>query len=223
METNPNLMYIPSSFAERDLPTLFAFIEAHPLATLVTSASHDGLLATHLPLVLERVAGPMGTLVGHLARANPHSRSFTDGAVDALVIFTGPDAYITPEWYATKRDTGLVVPTWNYVAVHAYGVLRLRDDPGFLRPHLEALTTQHEATRHNAWQVSDAPAEFIAQQMKAIVGVELRIDRLEGKWKMSQNRSAADIDGVVRGLDESPSGQDQAVSAIVQQRRPSGS
>ena len=124
-------MYIPSSFAERDLPTLSAFIEAHPLGALVTSASPEGLIATHLPLVLDRDAGPMGTLVGHLARANPHSRCLTADGVEAMVIFTGPDAYITPGWYATKRETGKVVPTWNYVAVHAYGLLRLRDDPGF--------------------------------------------------------------------------------------------
>lgn len=213
-------VYIPSSFAERDLPTLWAFIETQPLATLVTSGAPEGLLATHLPLVLDRAAGPMGTLVGHVARANPHSRCIPDGGAEALVIFTGPDAYITPEWYATTRETGRVVPTWNYVAVHAYGTLRLRDDPAFLRAHLEALTQQHEAGRPRPWQVSDAPPEYVAQQMKAIVGIELRIDRLEGKWKMSQNRSSADIDGVVQGLSASDVPQDRAVAAIVQQRRP---
>src|SRR3954464_12533722 len=133
-------MYIPKSFAEPDLPTLFAFIEAHPLATLVTSAKPEGLFATHLPLLVDRNAGPMGTLIGHVARANPHSRFVTDGPVEALVIFTGPDAYITPDWYVTKEETGRVVPTWNYIAVHAYGTLRMRDDADFLRPHLEALT-----------------------------------------------------------------------------------
>src|SRR5579863_8184510 len=113
-------MYIPSSFAEYDLPTLFAFIEAHPLAAVVTSTRRDGLLATHIPLVLDRTAGPMGTLAGRFARANPHSRSITGKSVEALVIFTGPGAYITPQWYASKQETGRVVPTWNYVAVHAY-------------------------------------------------------------------------------------------------------
>src|SRR3954468_24195060 len=113
-------MYIPSSFAERGLPTLFAFIEAHPLATLVTSTTTEGLVATHLPLVLDRAAGPMGTLVGHVARANPQSRCIAGEAPEALVIFTGPDAYVSPEWYATKQETGRVVPTWNYIAVHAY-------------------------------------------------------------------------------------------------------
>jgi transcriptional regulator len=216
-------MYIPSSFAERDLPTLHAFIEAHPLATLVTASATDGLIATHLPLVLDRAAGPMGTLIGHVARANPHSHCIADGPVESLVIFTGVDAYITPAWYQTKQETGRVVPTWNYVAVHAYGALRLRDDPQFLRGHLEALTRGHEADRAHPWQVSDAPDDFIAQQMKAIVGIELQIDRLDGKWKMSQNRADADIDGVIRGLGESEAARDQAVAAIVRERRPTRS
>jgi transcriptional regulator len=213
-------MYIPHSFAEDDLPTLFAFVEAHPLATVVTSSMPDGLIATHLPLVLDRTTGPLGTLVGHFARANPHSRALAGGPLSALVIFTGPEAYITPEWYRTKAETGRVVPTWNYVAVHAYGTLRLNDDPHRLREHLEALTQRHEAHRNRPWQVSDAPADYIAQQMKAVVRVELPIDRLEGKWKMSQNRSGADIDGVVRGLGASNAPRDHDVAAIVSERRP---
>ena len=212
-------MYLPNSFAERDLPALFAFMEAHPLATLVTSTP-TGLFGTHLPLVLHRDAGTMGTLFGHVARANPHSRSSSDGGVEALVIFTGPDAYITPEWYATKQETGRVVPTWNYVAVHAYATLHLHDDPSFLRPHLEALTRRHEGNRPKPWQVNDAPADYLEQQLKAIVGVELKIDRLEGKWKMSQNRVAADIDGVIHGLSESDAARDRTVAEIVRERRP---
>jgi transcriptional regulator len=213
-------VYTPPSFAEHDLPTLHAFIDAHPLAALVTGSTTDGLFATHLPLVLDRAAGPMGTLIGHFARANPHSRCIADGPVAALVIFTGPDAYITPEWYRTKEDTGRVVPTWNYVAVHAYGTLRVHDDPRFLREHLETLTRRHEAERARPWHVSDAPEDYVAQQMKAIVGVELPIDRLEGKWKMSQNRPDADIAGVIRGLGASNAAGDQAVAAIVSERRP---
>jgi len=212
-------MYIPSSFAERDWPTLFAFMEAHPLATMVTSSS-TGLFATHLPLLVDRDSGPKGTLFGHIARANPHSRYVAEQGTQALVIFTGPDAYITPEWYRTKQETGRVVPTWNYIAVHAYGSLRLRDDPSFLRPHLEALTRRHEASRPEPWHVSDAPADYIDQQLKAIVGVQLEIDRLEGKWKMSQNRAASDIDGVIRGLSKSEVAEDQVVAAIVRERRP---
>jgi transcriptional regulator len=213
-------VYTPPSFTEHDLPTLHAFIEAHPLAALVTGSMTDGLFATHLPLVLDRTAGPMGTLIGHFARANPHSRCVADGPVAALVIFTGPDAYITPEWYRTKVDTGRVVPTWNYVAVHAYGTLRVHDDPQFLRQHLETLTHRHEAERARPWHVSDAPEDYVAQQMKAIVGVELPIERLEGKWKMSQNRPDADIAGVIRGLGASNAAGDQAVAAIVSERRP---
>ena len=214
-------MYIPSSFAERDLPTLLAFIEHHPLAALVTSTPADGLIATHLPIVIDRNAGPMGTLVGHLARANPHARSLASGQVPAMVIFSGPDAYVTPTWYATKRETGRVVPTWNYVAVHAYGSVHLDDDPGFLREHLETLTRQHEGPRDEPWHVSDAPTEYIAQQMKSIVALRLPIDRLEGKWKMSQNRSDADIAGVIGGLGASDAPGDRAVATIVSERRPS--
>lgn len=213
-------MYIPSTFAERDLPTLHAFVEANPLAALVTSSAADGLFATHLPLVLDRAAGELGTLVGHLARANPHARFASAGSIPCLAIFAGPQAYITPEWYLTKQQTGRVVPTWNYVAVHASGALRLREDPVFLREHLEALTRRHEADRTPAWQVSDAPADYIEQQMKAIVGIEITIDRLEGKWKMSQNRSAADVEGVIQGLEASGTPQNQAVAAIVRARRP---
>ena len=212
-------MYVPNSFAERDLPALFTFIEAHPLAALVTS-SPTGMFATHLPLVLDREVGPTGTLFGHVARANPHSQSFADGAGEALVIFTGPDAYITPEWYATKQETGRVVPTWNYVAVHAYCRLVLRDDRSFLRAHLEALTQRHEGSRPKPWHVTDAPADYVDQQLKAIVGVELKIDRLEGKWKMSQNRPAADIDGVIDGLSASDGARERTVAEIVRERRP---
>ena len=213
-------MYIPSSFAERDLPTLFAYIEAHPLAALVTSSPTDGLVATHLPVVVDRTAGPLGTLIGHVARANPHSRSLMSGPVSALAIFAGPDAYVTPTWYRTKEETGRVVPTWNYVAVHAYGSAQLEDDPSFLRQHLETLTHRHEGSRAEPWHVSDAPEDYIAQQMKSIVALRLPIERLEGKWKMSQNRPDADITGVVRGLGASEASGDRAVAAIVSERRP---
>jgi transcriptional regulator len=214
-------MYIPSSFAEEDVSTLHAFVEAHPLATLVTAVGGaQDLFATHLPLLLDRAAGSFGRLIGHIARANPHARQLAANSNEALVIFSGPDAYITPAWYATKADTGRVVPTWNYVAVHAYGRVTLNSDPDFLRPHLEALTRQHEPSRAGTWEVSDAPAEYIAQQMRAIVGVEIAIDRLEGKWKMSQNRSGADIDGVVSGLSASTEPRDRVVADLVAERRP---
>jgi len=212
-------MYIPRSFAESDTPTLFDYLDAHPLAILVT-ASPDGLAATHLPLILDRSTGPLGTLFGHLARANPQARPTPSGTTDALIIFAGPDAYITPQWYATKKETGRVVPTWNYVAVHAYGTLRFHDDAEFLRDHLERLTHRHEADRSHPWHVTDAPSDYLAQQVKAIVGVTVQIDRLEGKWKMSQNRADADISGVISGLGNSDLARDQEVAAIVAARRP---
>jgi transcriptional regulator len=212
-------MYIPRSFAESNLATLFDYVEAHPLAILV-SASPDRLAATHLPLLVDRSAGPSGTLVGHLARANPQAKHAASAMIDALVIFSGPDAYITPQWYETKRESGQVVPTWNYVAVHAYGALRSHDDAQWLRDHLERLTHRHEAGRATPWHVSDAPSDYIAQQMKAIVGITVEIERLEGKWKMSQNRADADIAGVIGGLGNSDVARDHEVAAIVAARRP---
>ena len=214
-------MYLPSSFAEKDLPTLHAFIEAHPLAALVTAVGGaEGLFATHLPLLLDHESRSLGTLFGHIARANPHARQLATGANEVLVIFSGPDAYITPNWYPTKAEHGRVVPTWNYVAVHAYGTVTVHDDPEFLRPHLEKLTRRHEASRDRSWEVSDAPDAYVAQQLRAIVGIEVTIERLEGKWKMSQNRSSADIDGVVDGLAASSAPDDRVVSELVAARRP---
>jgi transcriptional regulator len=212
-------MYIPPSNAEHDVSAIFEFVEAHPLGMLVTSSPSEGLFATHLPLLVHRDRGAFGVLEGHVARANPHHRQVEQG-VEALVVFVGPDAYITPEWYAAKREHGRVVPTWNYVAVHVYGTLRFVDDAAFLRRHLESLTDRHELPRPAPWSVSDAPEDYVSQQMKAIVGVELTITRLEGKWKMSQNRSAVDIDGVVRGLRERSAPVEHEVAEIVAARRP---
>jgi transcriptional regulator len=217
-------MYIPSSFSEDDLSTLHAFMEANPFASLITAiGGASNLYATHLPLVLDRSRGSHGTLLGHIARANPHARQLVDGPHEALVVLAGPHAYITPMWYPTKAEHGRVVPTWDYVAVHVHGEVILREDAEFLRPHLEALTNAHEGNRSDRWHVSDAPKEFITQQMRAIVGVEIQIERIEGKWKMSQNRSVADIDGVVAGLSASARCEDHAVAAIVAERRPSKS
>ena len=195
------------------------YMEAHPLAALVTS-SGEGLIATHLPLLVDRTRGTHGTLAGHIARANPQQRQAREGD-EALVIFSGSDAYITPTFYASKARDGKVVPTWNYVAVHAYGTLRFISDPTDLRRHLEALTTRHEAPRAQPWSVGDAPDDF-ARQIGAIVGVEIEITRLEGKWKMSQNRGAEDIDGVIEGLGASDDPGERAVADVVRARRPEG-
>jgi transcriptional regulator len=211
-------MYVPPSFAETDPRVMLDFVEAHPLGALVT-ASADGLFATHLPLVLDRAAGPLGTLRGHVARANPHAgrESLT---AEGLVIFTGAEAYVSPSHYASKARHGKVVPTWNYVAVHAYGAVRFVDDADFLLRNMEQLTARHEAGRPVPWSVGDAPAEYVRALVKATVGVEVEISRLEGKWKMSQNRPAEDIDGVVEGLGASPDARDRAVAELVEARRP---
>lgn len=212
-------MYVPSSNAEHRPEVLFDFIDAHPLAALVT-ASSAGMVATHLPLVLDRARGAHGTLAGHIARANPQSVQTRDGD-EALVIFSGDDAYVSPSYYASKARDGKVVPTWNYVAVHAYGPIRFVSEPLALRRHLEVLTRRHEEGRPTAWAVSDAPDAYIERMLGAIVGVEIEIARLEGKWKMSQNRSAEDVDGVIAGLARSPDERERAVADIVRARRPS--
>lgn len=211
-------MYIPATNAEHRLDVMQDFIESRPLGALVT-ASADGMFATHLPLVLDRARGTHGTLQGHLARANPHHR-LPSITAEAMVIFTGPDAYVTPSWYPSKAEHGKTVPTWNYVAVHAYGALRWIEDPTWLLAHLESLTGRHEHGREHPWAVSDAPEDYVAQQLRAIVGLELEITRLEGKWKMSQNRNAADIEGVVRGLGASSDPLERTVARLVEERKP---
>src|SRR5258708_31629254 len=181
-------MYIHRLNAEHDTGVIHAFIEAHPFATLVTAS--EGLFATHLPLVLLPSNGPFGTLEGHVARANPHHGRVA-ASVEALVIFTGAQAHITPTWYASKADGGRVVPTWNYIAVHAYGAVRFIDDANWLRTHLARLTKRHESDRGSEWRTDDPPADYVTQQLKAIVGVEIVISRLWGKWEVSQNPPGA--------------------------------
>jgi transcriptional regulator len=213
-------MYIPPSFAETRPEVMLDFVEAHPLGALVT-ASADGLFATHMPFVLDRAAGPHGTLRGHVARANPHATRESLTA-EGLVIFSGPEAYVSPAHYASKARHGKVVPTWNYVAVHAYGVVRFVDDAEFVLRNVEALTARHETARPAPWSVGDAPSDYVRAQLKAIVGVEVAIARLEGKWKMSQNRAPEDVEGVVAGLGASDDDRDRAVASIVDARRRDG-
>ena len=191
-------MYVPAHFAEDRKDILHSAMRAAGLATLVTLTA-DGLIASHVPLLLDAEAGPNGTLVGHLARANPQATAAPIG--EALVIYTGPDAYITPSWYATKREHGRVVPTWNYVAIHAYGTLEVFDDAERLHALVSRLTAHKETPRAEPWAVTDAPARFIEGQLKGIVGFALPIARLQGKWKMSQNRPPEDRAGVVAGLE----------------------
>lgn len=210
-------MYVPPLFAFDDAGEKAAFCQAHPFAAFVTHGP-EGLYATHLPVVLKQ-EGSAGAFLGHIARANPHWQKAADGC-EGLLIFTGAQAYVTPSWYATKRETAKVVPTWNYAAVHARGRIAWTTDPDFLRRNLEDLTAAHEARFAHPWALSDAPEDFVAKQMRAIVGLRFEVAELIGKRKMSQNRPAADIDGVVDGLSQSDSAGDREVAGMVRTLRP---
>jgi transcriptional regulator len=205
-------MYLPEQFRVDDVAALHALMRARPFATLV-SAGACGLMATHLPTVLKD-DGPHGTIECHVARANPHWREFAAGA-EALLIFQGPEGYITPNWYASKPEHGKVVPTWNYAIVHASGCAQAMDDVAWLRRHVGELTAQQEAGEAKPWAVTDAPESFIAGMARAIVGIRLPIARLEGKWKMSQNREMKDREGVVAGLRRRAEGDDEEIAALV--------
>jgi transcriptional regulator len=191
-------LYLPASFREDRVEVLHEAMRQIALGTLV-SLGEDGLAASHVPMLIEPGPAPFGTLTGHIARANPQWRGLKP-EVEALALFIGPDAYVSPGWYATKRQTGKVVPTWNYVAIHAAGRLRFFDDPERLLGIVTRLTERHEQRRAEPWKVTDAPADYIAGMLKAIVGFELVLTRLEGKWKMSQNRPPEDHPGIVAGL-----------------------
>jgi transcriptional regulator len=190
-------MYQPPHHREDRAEVQRALIRAHPFGTLVTLGA-TGITANSIPFLF-RDDGALGTLQGHVARANPQWRDF-DASIDALVIFQGPERYITPSWYATKRETGKVVPTWNYAIVQARGPMRIVEDSAWLAAQIEALTRQMEGARPAPWAVADAPDRFIESQLKGIVGIEIPIRAIEGKWKVSQNRPAADRAGVVEGL-----------------------
>ena len=204
-------MYLPKHFAQTDLGALHALMRAHPLATLV-SHGPDGLNANHIPLHLDASAGPNGTLRGHIARANPlakaaaHQGDFLQGAVDGeiLVIFQGHERYISPSGYASKAEHGKVVPTWNYTAVHATGHLRLIDNAEWLLAQLTTLTAEHEAGLATPWAVGDAPADYIEKMLGAVVGIEIHIERLIGKWKVSQNQPPANQSSLIAALDGEP-------------------
>ena len=197
-------MYIPAHFKPDDA-AVHDFLSQQGAADLITS-TEQGLLATMLPFLYDPPGsrdglGPLGSLVGHVARNNQHWREPALG--ESLVIVRGPDAYITPSWYAAKREHGRVVPTWNYITAHVYGRLVIHDDVAWLETLVRRLTARHEASRARQWSVDDAPPDYFAGQLRAIVGVELLIDRIEAKAKLSQNRSDADIDGVIAGLADS--------------------
>ncbi len=190
-------MYLPAHFEETRSEVLHALMYNHPLATLIAHGA-DGLAAHHLPLHFAPEVAPLGALQGHIARANPLWQQSANPEV--LVIFHGPQAYVTPSWYATKREHGKAVPTWNYAVVHAHGRLRTIDDPAWLRRQLETLVTRHEAGFAEPWRIADAPPDYIEKMLAAIIGVEVAITELKGKWKVSQNQPQANRTGVAAGL-----------------------
>lgn len=206
-------MYTPRSFAIDDLQQMQQHMLDTRLAMVITHGA-QGLQASHLPLLLRPNEGPNGTLYGHFARANPQWKELQEGA-EALVIFAGADAYVSPGFYPGKAEHGKVVPTWNYVAVHAYGTAQVITDAEPLLDLVSALTDRHEAGRAQPWKVADAPADYIDGMLKAIVGFALPIQRLEGKRKLSQNRSSADMAGVREGLAASPDAQDRALAHLM--------
>ncbi len=206
-------MYQPPAFREDRIEVQHALIRKHPLGLLIT-AGPAGLLANLFPFLLDVDGTEKGTLRLHMARANPQWREL-QAVEECLVVFQGPQDYVTPSWYATKRETGKVVPTWNYATVHAWGRPRVMNDDSWLRRQIEDLTDSREAQRAEPWAVSDAPDDFVAMQMRAIVGIEIPILRIEGKWKMSQNRPEADRAGVIAGFRETG---DQAIAALVEER-----
>jgi transcriptional regulator len=209
-------MYRPPAFAEDDPSQLRRIIRDARLAMLVT-ATEEGLVATSLPLLLADDEENHGVLYGHVAKANPQWRLPAIG--DALAMFTGPDAYISPSWYAAKREHGKVVPTWNYEAVHAYGPIEFFEDEARLHDVVTRLTDLHEGTRDEPWAVSDAPESFIRAQLRGIVGLRLPITRIEGKRKLSQNRSEADRQGVAEGLQGSERESERRVAAMIPRQR----
>jgi transcriptional regulator len=193
-------MYLPKHFAVTDLLTLHALMREQPLATLVTHDA-DGLSANHIPLQLDPASGQYGCLRGHVARANPLAKK---DECEVLVIFQGPQAYISPSHYATKAEHGRVVPTWNYTAVHATGRLRLIDEADWLLRQLSALTAEHEETMANPWSVGDAPVDYIGKMLAAVVGIEISITQLIGKWKVSQNQPPANQASLIERLAGKP-------------------
>jgi transcriptional regulator len=206
-------MYVPATFREDRTDVLASFAEAHPFAALVVQ-TEEGLSINHLPLLL--VSGV--TLQGHIALGNPLWREART-ARRAVAVFQGPHGYISPSWYPTRAETGEVVPTWNYVAVHAHGHLRFVRDPSWLRTHVQALTQRHESARAAPWEPSEAPADFIDDLLKGIVGVELTVDRWEGKWKVGQNRTQAERLGAIAGLRKRGTEADNALADAMEGAR----
>jgi len=210
-------MYIPKHNQEKRVAVMQALMVSHPLATLVTLGA-QGLFASHIPMVFDNDGSEFGVLKAHVSRANPQWRDFTP-AVDALAIFAGHQHYVSPSWYSENGEHAQEVPTWNYAVVHAYAPLKVIEDRQWLLAHVNRLTNIHEAGFPVPWRVSDAPEEFIASLLKGIVGLELPIQRLEGKWKVSQNRTQTERQGVIDGLTRLNTPESLAMKDLVEERR----
>ena len=209
-------MFQPAIFQEDRLDVMHDLMRTHPFATLVSSVTGE-LTADHIPLVLHDDEGEFGILRGHVAAGNPLFTK-TKGALDVLAVFQGPQTYITPSWYASKKEHGKVVPTWNYAVVHARGTLTFNRDENWLLRHLHDLTKQHEGHRPNPWAVSDAPDEFVKGQLRGLVGFEIQVSNLHGKWKVSQNKNHADKSGVATGLLDENTVDASEISKFVTER-----
>lgn len=209
-------MYLPAHFSESRTEVLQALMRARPLATLVTLCA-SGLVANHLPLETLAEPLPFGSLRGHIARANPLWRDYPEGTA-ALAIFQGPQTYISPSLYPSKQQSGEVVPTWDYAVVHAHGTMRFIQEADWLRGFVARLTDTHEASRPQPWKINDAPAAYIDKMLSLIVGFEFSVTSLRGKWKVSQNRSHADRQGVITGLGESNDADSREIAAMLAAR-----
>jgi transcriptional regulator len=209
-------MYLPQQFEETRLTVLHDLIRSHPFGTLVILAGNE-LSANHIPFLVNPAAGDRGSLSGHVSRANPLWKQLT-GDVEALAIFQGPESYITPSWYPSKHADGKVVPTWNYAVVHAYGKPQPIEDANWLLEHVTQLTAANEVGQALPWQVSDAPRSYIDQMIAGIVGIEIPISRLQGKWKVNQNRKSADRLGVAAGLESAATDRSRAMAELVLER-----
>ena len=206
-------MYIAKHHQLNDREAILSLIESAPLGAWVC-AGQDGLIANHVPFFLDRDKGPSGTLIGHVSRVNKVWQKL-DGKTSSIVLFQGPQAYITPGWYPGKTAHGKVVPSWNYAVVHAHGIARAIDDRDWLLDMLNRLTTAHESAQAMPWRISDAPADYIDKLLRGIVGIEISIDRLEGKLKASQDEDLPDRIGTVHGLQQAPSTEAHAMAKWV--------
>lgn len=206
-------MYTPKHFEETRPEVLQSLMRQYPLSTIVTQSNGE-LNANHIPLLFSVASAPLGILQGHVARANPILNDLSQ-AQEVLIIFQGPDAYISPSWYEEKTLSGKVVPTWNYLAVHVFGSISIHDDPDWLLGHLEKLTSEHESGFPAPWQVGDAPSDYFTRMLRGIVGIEIAINRVVGKWKLSQNKTQSDQQAIATGLQEQARPNGAAVAQIM--------